>query len=93
MKSKFFLIGLLGFLLLFGCEKEPVINEEPENNVVPDPEEPKEGEQLIVKALFSGFVQKGPFINGSSVMIYELNNARPNGSQLFNEHRKQHRRF
>ena len=66
MRTKYLLITLLGFFLFTNCEKAPIVKDVPED----DPVE----EQVITKSLFSGFVQKGPFINGSSVMVYELDN-------------------
>ncbi|MDD5184375.1 MAG: hypothetical protein PHS84_03840 [Paludibacter sp.] len=57
MKTIFFSFIPLGFLLCFtSCE----------NNIVNNTTEP------IKKEVFSGYVQKGPFINGSSVIISEL---------------------
>ncbi len=53
---KAFLISL--FFLLFSCEKE--------NNVNPNESHPVKKEKL------TGYVQKGPFINGTSINISEL---------------------
>lgn len=54
MKTKHFFLFLLGAFLFYACEKSP-------ENV---PEKP-----LITKPVFSGYVQKGPYINGSSVTV------------------------
>jgi len=60
MKTKHFLLIFLGVSLLFACEQvHEVLETEP----------PIEGNTTITKDVFSGYVQKGPFINGSSVMI------------------------
>ena len=73
MKAKHFLFSLWGMLLFFACQ--------PVSEVVePDPpveaEEPATVENpVITKAVFSGYAQKGPFINGSSVLISELDSA------------------
>ncbi|NDP19491.1 MAG: hypothetical protein GZ091_00205 [Paludibacter sp.] len=57
MKTKIFSFVVLGLsLILIGCE----------TIVLEKPAEP------LKKELFSGYVQKGPFINGSSVIISEL---------------------
>jgi len=64
MKAKHFLLIFLGMSLFFACEKTNQ-GVEPEKPVV----EPPTTENPITKAVFSGYVQKGPFINGSSVMI------------------------
>ena len=68
MKTNHFLLTFLGISLFFACQQVPDgFEAEPpvvEPLVVENP--------LITKAVFSGYVQKGPFINGSSVMISEL---------------------
>ena len=64
MKTKHFLLTLLGACLFFSCQQAP--------NEVLEPEPPVTENPLITKAVFSGYVQKGPFINGSSVTISEL---------------------
>jgi hypothetical protein len=57
MKLKY-LFHLAGLFYLFtSCDKIDDIN----------------GENIIKKEIFSGYVQKGPFIIGSSVLIQELN--------------------
>jgi len=70
MNPKYLLIPLLGLFLFAGCKQDPIEKEEPEIEI---PDEPKE-DPVITKALLSGYVQKGPFINGSSVLIFELDN-------------------
>ena len=68
MKTKHLLFTLLGMFLFLACEQAteiievPVVTEEP-----PAVENP-----VITKSVFSGYAQKGPFINGSSVLISEL---------------------
>ena len=67
MKMKNFLVsGLVAGLIfcLHSCESNS-------DNLEPDPVEVEN--PVINKAVFSGFVQKGPFSNGSSVTILELN--------------------
>lgn len=59
MKAKIFTIIVLGLFLGFVS-----------CNIAEDPVE-----QPISKETFSGYVQKGPFINGSSVVISELNES------------------
>ena len=61
------LLTLLGFNLLFSCQhdiEDPVID--------PSINQPTSDSPGISKAVFSGYAQKGPFINGSSVTIIEL---------------------
>ena len=68
MKTKHFLLTLFGICLLFACQQTPEVleTEQPvEENPIPETENPV----IITKSVFSGYVQKGPFINGSSVMI------------------------
>ena len=71
MKTKFYLLSLLGAFLFFSCEQSPevaeIINPPVEEELPPPVENP-----VITKSVFSGYAQKGPFINGSSVSIYEL---------------------
>jgi len=68
MKTKKYLFSLLGLLLFSACEQAteiieiPVVVEEPP--IVENP--------MVTKSVFSGYVQKGPFTNGSSVLISEL---------------------
>ena len=68
MKTKNFLVsGLIAGLIfcLHSCESNA-------DNLETEP--PAEVENPVInKAVFSGYVQKGPFINGSSVTISELN--------------------
>ena len=60
MTIKHTLLILLGFGMFFSCQKD----------IDTDLEVP---EKLVIsKAVFSGYAQKGPFINGSSVTILEL---------------------
>ena len=61
MKTKHLVFSLLSACLFFACEQTPEINPPVEENPV------------ITKAVFSGYVQKGPYINGSSVSITPLN--------------------
>lgn len=63
------LLFLLGFLfLLINCkEEEPVIMEAPVLVPAPTPD--------IPKVDIAGYVQKGPFINGTSIVIVELNDS------------------
>ena len=56
MKTKHFLLAFLAAFLFFACEKEPKLTETTET-------------QEINKSVFSGYVQKGPYINGSAVTI------------------------
>ena len=63
MTTKHVLLILLGFGLFLSCQSDL---ENPEI----DPQT-NDG-SVISKAVFSGYVQKGPFINGSSVTISEL---------------------
>ena len=53
MKARNFLFVLMGIFVFAACEQV-------ENPEIDDP---------IVKAVFSGYVQKGPFLNGSTVTI------------------------
>ena len=55
---------LLGLVLFFSCDK--IINE---------PVSDAEGPPLITKEKISGHVQKGPYINGSSITLYELDDS------------------
>ena len=57
------ILALLGFGIFFSCQKDI-------ENMEIDPSEIDNSP--INKAVFSGYVQKGPFINGSSVTISEL---------------------
>ena len=71
MKTNYFLgLGCIAALIfcLHSCESAS-------ENFEPEPEpEPEEVENTVInKAVFSGYVQKGPFYNGSSVTISELN--------------------
>ena len=62
MKKKHLLFSLLGAFLFVACEQtSEVLEPEP---VVENP--------VISKSVFSGYAQKGPFINGSSITISEL---------------------
>jgi len=65
MKTNHFLLILLGVFLFLACEKTHDLLEPEPPPIVENP--------VITKAEFSGYVQKGPFINGSSVMITLLN--------------------
>ena len=58
MKTRHLLFILLGAGLFFACEKSPESLED----------------MVITKSVFSGYVQKGPYINGSSVLISLLDN-------------------
>jgi len=49
--------------LLYSCNKSPEISEEPEVPELPGIT------TLITKSVFSGYVQKGPYNNGSSITI------------------------
>jgi len=66
-------VVLIG-LFAVSCEKEPVADpkgpdvEEPETPIVDDP-------VVYAKEVFSGYVQKGPYIIGSSVTIAQLDLA------------------
>ena len=62
MKTKHLLFSLLGICLFLACEQAP-------KGLEPDQ---GEGNPVISKSVFSGYVQKGPYINGSSVMITPL---------------------
>jgi len=53
MQTKHLLFTLVGICLFFSCQQAPTDLEIP----------------VITKAVFSGYVQKGPYINGSSVTI------------------------
>ena len=59
MTTKHVLLILMGLGLFLSCQDDLEKSEKNENSV-------------INKAVFSGYVQKGPFINGSSVTISEL---------------------
>lgn len=61
MKNLFILSSLLFFFLVLSCEKENTNN--------PDNSHPVNKEKI------SGYVQKGPFINGTSITISELTTA------------------
>jgi hypothetical protein len=63
MTIKDVILALLGFGIFLSCQKGM-------ENMEIDPSEIDNSP--INKAVFSGYVQKGPFINGSSVMISEL---------------------
>ncbi|MCL2073230.1 MAG: hypothetical protein FWH18_04880 [Marinilabiliaceae bacterium] len=65
MDFKHVFLFVLGFFLFFGCSQDPEID------VTPTPNNP-EIPVVISKSVVSGYVQKGPFIIGSSVMILEL---------------------
>jgi len=58
MKTKHLLLTVLGACLLFACEETSELTKKP----------------VISKSVFSGYVQKGPYINGSSVTITLLDN-------------------
>ena len=66
MKPKNLLLVFLGFIMLFACNQEPY----EEVKIPKDPDSP-----IITKSVISGYAQKGPFINGSAVMIFELDKA------------------
>ena len=59
MKTKHVLLIIMGFGLFLSCQDDFENSE-------------KKDDSVISKAVFSGYVQKGPFINGSSVTISEL---------------------
>ena len=59
MKTKYVMLILMVFGLFLSCQDDLENSE-------------KNEESVISKAVFSGYVQKGPFINGSSVTISEL---------------------
>jgi len=65
MRTKHVLFSLLGVFLFLACEQASV-------GLEPDTEK---GSSVISKSVFSGYVQKGPFINGSSVAILELDES------------------
>ena len=57
MKTKHLLISLFGVIcLLFACEQAPE-------------QAPEQPNPVITKSVFSGYVQKGPYVNGSSITI------------------------
>ena len=62
MKTKYVMLILMSFGLFLSCQDDLENSE-------------KNEESVISKAVFSGYVQKGPFINGSSVTISELDNS------------------
>jgi len=64
-----FCIALIGLFAL-SCGEDPVIDD-PQSPIVEEPEEPV----VYAKELFSGYVQKGPYIIGSSVTIAQLDSA------------------
>ena len=59
--KKYLLLSVLGVFLLSSCDKTL---EMPEGTNPPEIDNP-----TITKAVFSGYVQKGPFVNGYSVTI------------------------
>lgn len=63
MKSKPFFLLVSIFLLFNACN---------DDNIPTPQEQPEDLQEPVKKELFSGFVQKGPFINGSSILISEL---------------------
>ena len=60
MTTKHVLLVLMAIGMFFSCQDDL------ENS------EKNDDDSVITKAVFSGYVQKGPFINGSSVTILEL---------------------
>ncbi len=68
MKNLFFLFLVCAACLLSACDE--LITVDGTQTVIvkdPDPAVP-----VITKEVFSGYVQKGPFVNGSSITIIEL---------------------
>jgi len=63
MQTKHFLLILLGTFLFLACEQAPGGME------IDDPPVIEIENPPIIKSVFSGYVQKGPYINGSSVMF------------------------
>ncbi|HKM93492.1 MAG TPA: hypothetical protein VJY41_07555 [Prolixibacteraceae bacterium] len=51
---------------------------------VDDPVNPKNSEHNIKKEVLSGYVQKGPFINGTSIVIFELDSNLIQTGRTFN---------
>jgi hypothetical protein len=73
MKTK--ILSLISLILfLASCEKDSS-NEIKKDNPSP---------QKIKKSLFTGYVQKGPFINGSTVTIFELDSLLDQTGRAYN---------
>ena len=72
MKTRF-LFYLLGVLFLVSCENSP-LNDDGEKIIDENlpPIEDAIVKDIVKKDVFAGYAQKGPFINGSSVLILEL---------------------
>lgn len=70
MKKIIKLSPIILFLCLFACEKE--------NKDNPNESHPVQKEKI------SGYVQKGPFINGTSISIFELNSDLIQTGKTFN---------
>jgi hypothetical protein len=63
MKTKI-LFSLLGIFVFLSCENN--------SEVLDETQKQEEEAPILQKEIFTGYVQKGPFINGSSVLILEL---------------------
>ncbi len=71
------LLCFLTLLFFLGCEKEvlaPALPPAPETvpEPEPEPEAEPEPEPALVYARIGGYVQKGPFLNGTALQISEL---------------------
>ena len=97
MKISAILSFLLMLLIVVACDKEvipeendlpPDISEAPADDNEEDSEDDEEDSEddeefLIVRERIHGVVQKGPFLNGASVFIFELDSALKQTGKVF----------
>jgi hypothetical protein len=76
MKTSAILSFLLMFIIALACNKE-VIPEEYEEDHEDDEK------SVIVRERIHGLVQKGPFLNGASVLIFELDSSLKQTGKVF----------
>ncbi len=67
----FRIVFLCVFLSLLGCEKEPITPVSPPTSV-PTPTPEPEPAPVVVHERIGGYVQKGPFLNGTALQVSEL---------------------
>ncbi|HEY9124247.1 MAG TPA: hypothetical protein PK252_08730 [Bacteroidales bacterium] len=72
MKTKILILALVGISAFFSCSKSD--SDENSGNE----------ENKTIKKQLNGFAQKGPFVNGSSVMIFELDNSLDQTGKVYN---------
>ena len=86
MKTSAMLLVLFTFLIVVACDKEdiPEQHELPsDSSEAPADDNADSDKPFIVRDRISGKVQKGPFLNGSSVLIFELDSSLKQTGKVF----------